>query len=90
MAKAKSPKDTVVEYFQGIKYYIEEDKMIVVLPDGLLLKKAELSDKEVKLEMYIDGLSSVVFVSEIDAPEGDYTELLVLQAEDAKFFLVSE
>ena len=35
MAKAKTTDEIVKEYFQGIKYYEDEDKLIVILPEGL-------------------------------------------------------
>lgn len=85
MAKAKTPKDIVVEYFQGIKYFQEEDRVIVILPEGLKLHKADLTDKQIDLEMVIEELGSILFVAELDAP-AKTNELLVLQAEDAKMF----
>ena len=88
MAKAKSPKDVVVEYFQSIKYYREEDKLIVILPEGLKVHEAELKEKEktVDLEMFIEDLGAAfLFVAELDAP-AKVSELLVLQAEDAQGF----
>ena len=88
MAKAKSPKDIVVEYFQSIKYYREDDKLIVILPDGLKVREAKLTEEEkiVDLEMFVEDLGAAfLFVAELDAP-AKVTELLVLQAEDAQGF----
>lgn len=85
MAKAKSPKDAVVEYFQGIKYFQEQDRLIVILPEGLKVQSSELKDKQVDLELYIEELGSLLIVAELDAPT-KAKELLVLQAEDAKGF----
>lgn len=85
MAKA-TPKDIVVEYFQSIKYFRNENKLIVILPDGLKVRDAELKEDEkvIDLELYIDELSAeFVFIAELDAP-AKVNELLVLQAEDAQ------
>jgi len=87
MAKV-TPKDVVVEYFQSIKYYREEDKLIVILPDGLKIRESELKEDEkiVDLELFIEDLGSAfLFVAELDAP-AKVNELLVLQAEDAQVF----
>ena len=88
MAKAKTPKDIVVEYFEGIKYYREGDKLIVILPEGLKVRESKLLEKEktVDLEMFIEELSgSCLFVAQLESPP-KVKELLVLQAEDAKGF----
>ena len=35
MAKAKTTVEIVTEYFQMIRYYEDEEKLIVILPEGL-------------------------------------------------------
>ena len=85
MAKAKTPKETVVEYFQSIKYFQEDGKLIVILPEGLKVDKSELKDKKLDLELFIEELNGVLIVAELDAP-AKADDLLVLQAEDAKGF----
>lgn len=86
MAKAKTPKDTVVEYFSSIKYFEEGDKLIVILPEGLKVEKSELKSHQVTLKMTIEDLGTILFVAQLDAPV-KAKDLLVLQAEDAKGFI---
>lgn len=86
MAKAKTPKDIVVEYFSSIKYFEEEDKLIVILPEGLKVEKSELKSHQVTLKMVIEDLGTISFVAHLDAPV-KAKDLLVLQAEDAKGFI---
>lgn len=86
MAKAKTPKDIVVEYFNSIKYFEEEDKLIVILPEGLKVEKSELKSHQVTLKMVIEDLGTILFVAQLDAPV-KAKDLLVLQAEDAKGFI---
>ena len=85
MSKAKTAKDTVIDFFESMKYFVEGEKIIVVLPEGLLLKKSSIDDGRIRMELYIDGLTSVLFVSDVESPE-DIQEILVLQAEDARHF----
>lgn len=85
MAKAKTPKDTIIEYFNSIKYFEEKSKLIVILPEGLKVEKSELKGHKVTLNMVIEDLGSILFVAQLDAPV-KATDLLVLQAEDAKEF----
>ena len=83
MAKAKSMKDNVVDYFGEIKCYEEKEQLIVVLPDGLLLEDTELDDKNLPLTMKIEDLSAVKFVSEITV-SSDISSVIVLLSKDAK------
>ena len=83
MAKAKSLKDKVIEYFGEIKCYEEEKQLIVVLPDGLLLEDTDLDDKDLTLTMTIEDLSAVKFVSEITV-SSDISSVIVLLSKDAK------
>ena len=85
VAKAKSPREAVVEYFESIKYFQEDGKLIVILPEGLKVDKSELKDKKIDLELFIEELSGILIVAELDAP-AKTEDLLVLQAEDAKGF----
>lgn len=85
MAKAKSPMEATVDYFQGIKYFVDEGKLIVLLPEGLKVFKAELKDDKIELKLHIEGLDNLFVVVKLDAhvKTEDY---LILQAEDAKGF----
>ena len=83
MAKAKSMKDNVVDYFGEIKCYEEKEQLIVVLPDGLLLEDTDLDDKNLTLTMKIEDLDVVKFVSEVTV-SSDISSVLVLLAKDAK------
>lgn len=85
MAKTKMPKENVVEYFESIKYFQEDGKLIVILPEGLKVDKSELKDKKIDLELYIEELKGILIVAELDAP-AKTDDLLVLQVEDAKGF----
>ena len=83
MAKAKSLKDNVIDYFGEIKCYEEEKQLIVILPDGLLLEDTDLEDQELTLTMKIEGLNVVKFVSEVKVSSA-ISSVLVLLAKDAK------
>ena len=83
MAKAKSLKDNVIDYFGEIKCYEEEKQLIVLLPDGLLLENTDLDDKDLTLTMKIEDLDAVKFVSEVTV-SSEISSVLVLLAKDAK------
>ena len=85
MAKAKTTDEIVKEYFQGIKYYEDEDKLIVILPEGLKKKNADLYDGHLTITLTMEDLDSIEFVCEFKAPKAT-KEVLVLLAEDAKGF----
>ena len=85
MAKAKSPSDLVVEYFLGIKYFENDDGLIVILPEGLKEKSHSLVGDDLNVKMKMDGLKDVEFVGIFSVPRTT-KEVLVLQAEDAKGF----
>ncbi len=85
MAKAKAPKDYVIEYFQDIRYFQEEDRIIVILPEGLKIQGSDLDGKHLKLDMAMDGIGTISFVANVDIPI-EVDELLVLQAADAQAF----
>ena len=83
MAKAKTTDEIVKEYFQGIKYYEDEDKLIVILPEGLKKKNADLYDGHLTITLTMEDLDGIEFVCEFKAPKAT-KEVLVLLAEDAK------
>ena len=85
MAKAKTNDEIVREYFQGIKYYEDDDKLIVILPEGLKKKNADLYDGHLTITLTMEDLEGIEFVCEFKAPKST-KEVLVLLAEDAKGF----
>ena len=85
MAKAKTTDEIVKEYFLGIKYYEDEDKLIVILPEGLKKKNADLYDGHLTITLTMEDLDGIEFVWEFKAPKAT-KEVLVLLAEDAKGF----
>lgn len=86
MAKAKTTDEIVREYFQdGIKYYEDDDKLIVILPEGLKKKNADLYDGHLTITLTMEDLEGIEFVCEFKAPKST-KEVLVLLAEDAKGF----
>ena len=86
MAKAKTTDEIVREYFQdGIKYYEDDDKLIVILPVGLKKKNADLYDGHLTITLTMEDLDCIEFVCEFTAPKST-KEVLVLLAEDAKGF----
>lgn len=85
MAKSKTTDEIVIEYFQGIKYYEDDDKLIVILPEGLKKKNADLYDGHLTITLTMENLDGIEFVCEFKAPKST-KEVLVLLAEDAKGF----
>ena len=85
MAKAKTNDEIVREYFQGIKYYEDDDKLIVILPEGIKKKNADLYDGHLTITLTMEDLEGIEFVCEFKAPKST-KEVLVLLAEDAKGF----
>lgn len=85
MAKAKTTDEIVKEYFQGIKYYEDEDKLIVILPEGLKKKNDDLFNDHLTITLTMEDLDCIEFVCEFKAPKST-KEVLVLLAEDAKGF----
>ena len=85
MAKAKTTDEIVKEYFQGIKYYEDDDKLIVILPEGLKKKNDDLFNEHLTITLTMEDLDCIEFVCEFKAPKAT-KEVLVLLAEDAKGF----
>jgi hypothetical protein len=86
MAKAKTTDEIVREYFQdGIKYYEDDDKLIVILPVGLKKKKADLFEDDLVLKLVMEELNDIEIICQFKAPKAT-KEVLVLLAEDAKGF----
>ena len=85
MAKAKTTDEIVKEYFQGIKYYEDEDILIVILPEGLKKKNDDLFNDHLTITLTMEDLDCIEFVCEFTAPKST-KEVLVLLAEDAKGF----
>ena len=86
MAKAKTTDEIVREYFQdGIKYYEDDDKLIVILPVGFKKKKADLFEDDLVLKLVMEELKDIEIVCQFKAPKAT-KEVLVLLAEDAKGF----
>jgi len=85
MAKAKTTVEIVTEYFQGIRYYEDDDKLIVILPEGLKEKKSDLDDGDLTMKLVMDDLKDIEFLCIFTAPKAA-KEVLVLRAEDAKGF----
>lgn len=85
MAKAKTTVEIVTEYFQGIRYYEDDDKLIVILPEGLKEKKSDLMDGDLNMKLIMEDLKDIEFLCIFTAPKAA-KEVLVLRAEDAKGF----
>lgn len=85
MAKAKTTVEIVTEYFQGIRYYEDDDKLIVILPEGLKEKKSDLMDGDLNMKLVMEDLKDIEFLCIFTAPKAA-KEVLVLRAEDAKGF----
>ena len=85
MAKAKTTVEIVTEYFQGIRYYEDDDKLIVILPEGLKEKNSVLMDGDLNMKLVMDDLKDIEFLCIFTAPKAA-KEVLVLRAEDAKGF----
>lgn len=85
MAKAKTTVEIVTEYFQMIRYYEDEDKLIVILPEGLKEKKSDLMDGDLNMKLVMEDLKDIEFLCIFTAPKAA-KEVLVLRAEDAKGF----
>lgn len=86
MAKTKKTSEIVSEYFQGIKYFEEDKRLIVILPEGLEEKKAELDDDILKLQLRVIDLENFTIIGGLKVPNKTVEEVLVLRAEDAKLF----
>ena len=87
MAKAKKTSEVVAEYFKKIKYYIEDHKLIVVLPEGLVNKESSIVEDGLDVEFTVEGLENLKIVGEFKAPDS-VKDVLVLEAEKAKDFNV--
>ena len=85
MAKAKTNVEIVNEYFSSIRYYVDEEKLIVILPEGLKEKKSDLDDGDLTMKLVMDDLKDIEFLCIFTAPKAA-KEVLVLRAEDAKGF----
>ena len=85
MAKAKTTVEIVTEYFQMIRYYEDEDKLIVILPEGLKEKKSDLMDGDLNMKLVMEDLKDIEFLCIFTAPKAA-KEVLVSRAEDAKGF----
>ena len=85
MSKAKTTVEIVTEYFQMIRYYEDEDKLIVILPEGLKEKKSDLMDGDLNMKLVMEDLKDIEFLCIFTAPKAA-KEVLVLRAEDAKGF----
>ena len=85
MAKAKTTVEIVTEYFQGIRYYEDDDKLIVILPEGLKEKKSDLMDGDLNMKLVMEELNDIEIICQFKAPKAT-KEVLVLLAEDAKGF----
>ena len=78
MAKAKTTDEIVREYFQdGIKYYEDDDKLIVILPVGLKKKKADLFEDDLVLKLVMEELNDIEIICQFKAPKAT-KEVLVL------------
>ena len=70
MAKAKTTDEIVREYFQdGIKYYEDDDKLIVILPVGLKKKKADLFEDDLVLKLVMEELNDIEIICQFKAPK---------------------
>ncbi len=87
MAKAKKTSEVVAEYFKNIKYYIEDKKLIVVLPEGLVNKESSIGKDGLDVEFTVEGLENLKIVGEFKAPDS-VKDVIVLEAEKAKDFNV--
>ncbi len=87
MAKTKKTSEIVADYFKGIKYYIEDKKLIVVLPEGLINKKSTINEDGLDVEFTVEGLDNLKIVGEFNAP-ASVKAVIVLEAEKAKDFNV--
>lgn len=85
MAKAKTTVEILTEYFQMIRYYEDQDKLIVILPEGLKEKKSDLMDGDLNMKLVMEDLKDIEFLCIFTAPKAA-KDVLVLRAEDAKGF----
>ncbi len=85
MAKTKTTVEVVREYFQGIKYYEDEEKLIVILPEGLKGKDVDLHNEHLTITLTMNELDCIEFVCEFKAPKSA-KEVLILLTEDAQEF----
>ena len=85
MAKAKTTLEVVTEYFQSIRYYEDDDKLIVILPEGLKEKKSDLDDGDLNMKLVMEDLKDIEFLCIFTAPKSA-KEVLVLRADEAKGF----
>ena len=85
MAKAKTNLEIVTEYFQSIRYYEDDDKLIVILPEGLKEKKSDLDDGDLNMKLVIEDLNDIEILCIFTAPKSA-KEVLVLRADEAKGF----
>jgi len=69
MAKAKTTDEIVKEYFQGIKYYEDDDKLIVILPEGLKKKNDDLFNEHLTITLTMEDVDCIEFVCEFTAPK---------------------
>ena len=87
MAIAKKTSEVVAEYFKNIKYYFEDHKLILVLPEGLVNKESSIVEDGLDVEVTVEGLENLKIVGEFKAPDS-VKDVLVLEAEKAKDFNV--
>lgn len=85
MAKAKTNLEIVTEYFQSIRYYEDDDKLIVILPEGLKEKKSDLMDGDLNMKLVMEELKDIEILCIFTAPKSA-KEVLVLRADEAKGF----
>ena len=85
MAKFKRNSEIVAEYFQDIKFFEEDDKVIVLLPEGMKNKKTSIEKNSLKVEFELDGIENLTVVGTLKTPNR-IEDVVVLEADDAVKF----
>jgi len=86
VAKFKRNSEIVVEYFQDIKFFEDDDnKVIVLLPEGMKNKKTSIEKNSLKVEFELDGVENLTIVGTLKTPN-KIEDVVVLEADDAVKF----
>lgn len=86
MAKFKRNSEIVVEYFQDIKFFeADDDKVIVLLPEGMKNKRTSIEKNSLKVEFELDGVENLTIVGTLKTPN-KIEDVVVLEADDAVKF----
>ncbi len=85
MAKVKSLCEIAAEYLGSVTYFEQDDKLIVLLPEGMKAKKTKLVDNKLDITITLDGLEIFTVNGSLSVPKNT-EDFEVLSVEDAKHF----